>query len=198
MNLKDYQKIAESMFEGGHELDLFLEQVWDSGVRSGAASAATRKKSCLYVDWVWPDNVYQELIDYVVTHAPVEVTRVEAWPFIQDEMEAMALWAASKGERKVDWNSALKGWMRRTWGSSTLPTTGDSLNPQASLFGDSSTKRLSGSSRVEAEQAETYRKAIEMNSRREPPSRWNTSQPTAKAVMQRGSPSSSRIPPQSH
>ena len=115
MNLQDYKKVARAMFAGpqDRELELFLEQVWDSATRSGASAAGkARAKNCLIDEWEWDDE-WDGLVEYVARERELRLDH--AAKFTRQELEDMRLWARSKGERKADWTSALKGWMRRSW-----------------------------------------------------------------------------------
>jgi hypothetical protein len=185
MNLDSYKKVARALFSTSRELELFIEQVWDSGVRSGAASTVERKaKTCLVNEWDWSEEVLADLDDYVIDRAPEGhfADREEARRYVLDELGAIREWAGSqeKPKRKINWTLALKGWIRR----GHLPT--------------SSTGRYRRSRQAEADQRDTFNRAVELNSRRVPPSRWNTSPPTGKAGTQRGLPFSSATPNQSH
>lgn len=190
MNLKDYKRMARVMFGESREMDLFLEQVWDSACRAGAASKAERKTKVLVDEWDW-DEEWDGLVEYVARERELRLDHAAA--IIKNDLEDMRLWARAKGERKIDWTSALKGWMRRNWGQTIPRTTGTSRN-QTDLFGPTSPKPSTALSRVEAGHRETFCAAMEINSQLAPPSRCNTSSATGSAKTRPALPVSSRTP----
>lgn len=192
MNLQDYKKVARAMFAGPHdrELELFLEQVWDSATRSGASSAGkARNKNCLIDEWEWDDE-WDGLVDYVARELDVRCD--QAAVICKSNLEDIRLWARAKGERKVDWTSALKGWMRRSWVKQSHHQGG---KQQADLFQATSLTPSAALSKAEADHKETFRKAMEINnSNLELRSRCSTSSATDSPRTPPALPVSSRTP----
>ncbi len=191
MNLNDYHKFARMMFRDNCDLEELLdliESVWDSGRRSGAASSADReKKICSFGEWKWGPTDGWDLAAYAQRVAPDGTfpCRDDAVAFVREQQEAMREWAEAKGERKVDWKMALKGWIRRT-----LQTAPRIHGPrQPGLFGPNSQPPSKTSNEVHEE---TFRTAVELNSRRVPPSQWSTSSATGLPETPAGALSSSR------
>ncbi len=200
MNLEDYQKKVVAMFgkcEHGfcgtcatcRAMEL-VREVWASGHRSGASSSVERTtKKCLFGEWGWDSiSVLDDLGGYVMRTAPAGMfpRAVDAAPFLLEQLEAMREWAEAKGERKVDWTMAMKGWIRRTLKDSRL-------SPSAPTSGQHS--RVS---RAAEEHEQTFREAMALNSPEEPPSQWPTSSGMGSRRTPPGSLSSSQIPLKSH
>lgn len=187
MNLSDYKKLASTLFgvcSGCDACDAcralrLVEQVWESGRRSGAAESAERKGRKVPVDGIVFD--LDALTAYVVGISGCTGEVAKVWA--STEMGAMIEWAMAKGERKVDWAMAAKGWLRRSLkGSGSFPS-GDSSKPQ------------SRTSRAAAEHEETFREAMSLNSPTEPPSPCPTSLATGSRKTRRALPSSSPTQP---
>ncbi len=182
MNLSDYKRMAGTMFPGQPELLTLIEQVWDSARRSGSASSAERKSKKVPIeDWSFD---LDDLTEYVIDNTPPGAfTFGDARAWASEQLEAMREWAGAKGERKVDWGLALKGWLRRSLqDSNSLPWRGPSARP-------------SRTSQAAEEHQETFREAMKLNSRTEPRSPSAISSGTASRKTRRVSPSSSRTQP---
>lgn len=193
MNLLDYKRMAKTLFGDSEELQKFLEQVWDSAVRSGAASSATTKLGKVTVlEWDWSAGTILPIVQYVQRECPVELDQRDAALFVKSNLEAMQLWAESNGVRKQDWTAALKGWMRKEWATSLPAST------QRNLFGQQSAPQLSPSAKAEDDHNAVLQAAIDLNSPKGPHSPCNTLLDSASARILPESPSSSRTPRRSH
>ncbi len=165
MNLTDYHKIARTLFADAEDLEKFIEllaQCWESGKRSGAAGTVERRASkCLVGEWDWDSiAVIDDLGAYVDQHSPDGLfsSKLDQAQFILEQLEDMRVWAVARGERKLDWSAALKGWMRRSWGSKSRVA----LPRQADLFAGSSPRPSAVLSR-EQEYESVHQRAMSLN-----------------------------------
>ena len=198
MNLDDYQKLATMLFgecqgECGScdpcRIRTMVEQVWESGRRSGASSSAERKRdACLFGEWDWA-GAQHDLEDYILKISPAghHGSRGEALAYLQKVTEAAGLWSQSrpKVERRRDWTAFLKIWIGKEL-SMLIP-----IDPQPGLFAASSQGQSPQSRKVE-DQRDTYHQASAMSSQSEPGSRSNTSSPPGTVTILRGSRSTRR------